>query len=117
MDIICIEQLSVFTTIGVYDWEQTVKQKLLIDIAMKVDVQSIVENNKFKYYIDYTKVSQVVIKYVESKQFVLIEQVANDVANIVLNNFSSYWVQVKIYKLNAIVQAKQVSIIIERTKK
>ncbi|STF80560.1 bifunctional dihydroneopterin aldolase/dihydroneopterin triphosphate 2'-epimerase [Escherichia coli] len=28
MDIVFIEQLSVITTIGVYDWEQTIEQKL-----------------------------------------------------------------------------------------
>ncbi|HBK2340802.1 TPA: bifunctional dihydroneopterin aldolase/7,8-dihydroneopterin epimerase, partial [Escherichia coli] len=27
MDIVFIEQLSVITTIGVYDWEQTIEQK------------------------------------------------------------------------------------------
>ncbi len=29
MDIVFIEQLSVITTIGVYDWEQTIEQKLV----------------------------------------------------------------------------------------
>lgn len=33
MDIVFIEQLSVITTIGVYDWEQTIEQKLVFDIA------------------------------------------------------------------------------------
>ena len=34
MDIVFIEQLTVFTTIGAYDWEQTIQQKLLLDIEM-----------------------------------------------------------------------------------
>ena len=34
MDIVFIEQLSVITTIGVYDWEQTIEQKLVFDIEM-----------------------------------------------------------------------------------
>ncbi len=34
MDIVFIEQLSVITTIGVYDWEQTIEQKLAFDIEM-----------------------------------------------------------------------------------
>ncbi len=32
MDIVFIEELSVITTIGVYDWEQTIQQKLVFDI-------------------------------------------------------------------------------------
>lgn len=34
MDIVFIEQLSVITTIGVYDWEQTIEQKLVFDIEL-----------------------------------------------------------------------------------
>lgn len=34
MDIVFIEQLSVITTIGVYDWEQTIEQRLVFDIEM-----------------------------------------------------------------------------------
>ena len=37
MDIVFIEQLSVITTIGVYDWEQTIEQKLVFDIEMAWD--------------------------------------------------------------------------------
>lgn len=34
MDIVFIEQLTVFTTIGVYDWEQGIQQKLVLDVEM-----------------------------------------------------------------------------------
>ena len=37
MDIVFIEQLSVITTIGVYDWEQTIEQKLVFDIEIGWD--------------------------------------------------------------------------------
>ncbi len=37
MDIVFIEQLSVITTIGVYDWEQTIEQKLVFDIEIAWD--------------------------------------------------------------------------------
>ncbi len=34
LDKVFIEQLEVITTIGVYDWEQEIKQKLILDIEM-----------------------------------------------------------------------------------
>jgi dihydroneopterin aldolase len=37
MDIVFIEELRVITTIGVYDWEQTIQQKLVLDIEMGWD--------------------------------------------------------------------------------
>ena len=37
LDKVFIEQLEVITTIGVYDWEQEIKQKLVLDIEMAHD--------------------------------------------------------------------------------
>lgn len=37
MDIVFIEELTVITTIGVYDWEQNIRQKLVFDIEMGWD--------------------------------------------------------------------------------
>ena len=33
-DLIFIEGLTVFAQIGVYDWEQQIKQKLIFDVEM-----------------------------------------------------------------------------------
>ncbi len=43
MDIVFIEQLSVITTIGVYDWEQDIEQKLVLDIEMGWDNKRVYE--------------------------------------------------------------------------
>lgn len=116
MDIIVIEQLSVFTTIGAYDWEQAIQQKLLLDIEMGWDTQRAAKSDQVKYCLDYAQVSQVVIKHIETQKFALIERVAQEVADIVLNQFASCWVRVKVCKPGAVGQAKQVGVIIERTK-
>ncbi|MFP3013702.1 MAG: dihydroneopterin aldolase [Arsenophonus sp. NC-QC1-MAG3] len=116
MDIIFIEQLSVFTTIGVYDWEQATQQKLLLDIKMGWDNQQAAKNDKVEYCLDYSQVTKVIIKHIETQKFVLIERVAQEVADIILNQFGSCWAQVKVYKPGIMTQAKQVGVIIERTK-
>ncbi|MDT9587384.1 MAG: dihydroneopterin aldolase [Candidatus Arsenophonus melophagi] len=116
MDIIFIEQLSVFTTIGVYDWEQTIQQKLLLDIEMGWNNEYVAKNDQVEYYLDYAQVSQVISQYIEKRKFFLIERVAQEVANIILNKFKSEWVRVKVSKFSAIARAKKVGVIIERTK-
>ena len=35
MDRVFIEELTVFAQIGVYDWEQQIKQKLVFDLEMQ----------------------------------------------------------------------------------
>lgn len=116
MDIIFIEQLSVFTTIGAYDWEQTIQQKLLLDIEMGWDNQRAAKSDPVKNYLDYAQISQVVIKHIETQKFALIERVAQEIADIILNQFNSCWVRVKVCKPGAVAQAKQVGVIIERRK-
>ncbi|WMY95746.1 MAG: dihydroneopterin aldolase [Arsenophonus sp.] len=116
MDIIFIKELTVFTTIGVYDWEQTIKQKLLIDIKIGYENNLFSKSDDIKYFLDYAEISQIVIKNIEKKQFKLIESVAQDVADIILNQFDIYWVCIKVTKLTAIPRAKQVGVIIQRKK-
>ncbi|MGP1924595.1 MAG: bifunctional dihydroneopterin aldolase/7,8-dihydroneopterin epimerase [Arsenophonus sp. NEOnobi-MAG3] len=116
MDIIFIEQLSVFTTVGVYDWEKFIQQKLLLDIEMGWDNQHAAKSDKVEYCLDYAQVSQVVIKHIKTQKFALIERVAEEVADMILNQFNSCWVRVKVCKPGVLVQAKQVGVIIERTK-
>ncbi|MFP3014404.1 MAG: dihydroneopterin aldolase [Arsenophonus sp.] len=116
MDIIFIKQLSVFTRIGVYEWEKTIKQKLLLDIKIKCDIQQSAKSDKVKYCLDYAKISQAIIKYIETRKFELIERVAQEVSNMILNQFNTCWVQVKVSKPEAVLHAKEVGVIIERTK-
>lgn len=48
LDKVFIEQLEVITTIGVYDWEQQIKQKLILDIEMAHDNKLRVKVMMFK---------------------------------------------------------------------
>ena len=46
MDRIFIEELVVFAQIGVYDWEQQIKQKLVFDLEMAWDCQKAAETDR-----------------------------------------------------------------------
>ncbi|WMY95092.1 MAG: dihydroneopterin aldolase [Arsenophonus sp.] len=117
MDIIFIEALTVFTTIGVYDWEQTIKQKLLIDIKIGYDHQYVNKSDAIECYLDYNEIAKIVIRYIETKKFKLIERVAEDVADILLNQFDICWVYIQVVKFSALPKAKRVGVIIQRKKK
>ncbi|AKH64197.1 MULTISPECIES: bifunctional dihydroneopterin aldolase/7,8-dihydroneopterin epimerase [Photorhabdus] len=116
MDIVFIEELAVITTIGVYDWEQTIKQKLVFDIEMGWDNKRASSSDNVEYCLDYAKVSEAIINHVENQNFALVERVAEEVADLLLNRFNSPWVRIKVSKPRAVAQARQVGIIIERKK-
>lgn len=114
MDIVFIEQLSVITTIGVYDWEQTIEQKLVLDIEMGWDNQRAAESDEVRDCLNYAEVSDAIIGYVEGGRFSLVERVAEGVAEILLNRFGSPWVRIKVSKPSAVARAANVGVIIER---
>ena len=57
MDIVFIEQLSVITTIGVYDWEQTIEQKLVFDIEMAWDNRKAAASDDVTDCLSYADIS------------------------------------------------------------
>ncbi|CAE16346.1 dihydroneopterin aldolase (DHNA) [Photorhabdus laumondii subsp. laumondii TTO1] len=116
MDIVFIEELVVVTTIGVYDWEQTIKQKLVFDIEMGWDNKRASSSDDVEYCLDYAKVSEAIINHVENQNFALVERVAEEVADLLLKRFNSPWVRIKVSKPGAVAQARQVGVIIERKK-
>lgn len=114
MDIVFIEQLSVITTIGVYDWEQTIEQKLMFDIEMAWDNQAAAKSDDVKDCLSYADIAETVISHVEGQRFALVERVAEEVAELLLSRFNSPWVRIKLSKPGAVARAVNVGVIIER---
>ena len=114
MDIVFIEQLSVITTIGVYDWEQTIEQKLVFDIEMGWDNRKSAKSDDVNDCLSYADISETVISHVEGQRFALVERVAEEVAELLLTRFNSPWVRIKLSKPGAVARAANVGVIIER---
>ncbi|HBL4906103.1 bifunctional dihydroneopterin aldolase/7,8-dihydroneopterin epimerase [Enterobacter hormaechei] len=114
MDIVFIEQLSVITTIGVYDWEQTIEQKLVFDIEMGWDNRKSAKSDDVNDCLSYADISETVIAHVEGQRFALVERVAEEVADVLLSRFNSPWVRIKLSKPGAVARAANVGVIIER---
>ncbi|MGB9095533.1 bifunctional dihydroneopterin aldolase/7,8-dihydroneopterin epimerase [Erwinia sp.] len=114
MDIVFIEQLAVITTIGVYDWEQTIQQKLVFDVEMAWDNRQAAASDDVNDCLSYADVSEAIIHHVAGGKFALVERVAEEVAALLLARFNSPWVRIKLSKPGAVAQAAQVGVIIER---
>ncbi|MFB9136017.1 bifunctional dihydroneopterin aldolase/7,8-dihydroneopterin epimerase [Vibrio olivae] len=114
MDKVFIEQLTVITTIGVYDWEQQIKQKLVLDIEMGHDNRPAGLSDNVEDALDYAKVSQTIIDHIEQGRFLLVERVAEEVAELIQTQFSVPWVKIRLTKPGAVAQASGVGVVIER---
>jgi dihydroneopterin aldolase len=114
MDIVFIRDLCVDTIIGVYDWERQIKQTLIIDVDMATDIRQAAATDDLQYALNYHAVSLRVSTYVESHHALLIESLAEEVADLIRTEFNVPWVRLQLTKPNAVLGARSVGVIIER---
>ncbi len=117
MDIIFLGGLEADTIIGIYDWERETKQTIVLDIDMAFDITKAAETDDIQYTLDYKTISDRVLSFVENSQFFLVETLIEEIAQLLLNEFNTPWVKIKLNKRGAIGANRDVGIIIERGEK
>jgi len=114
MDIVYIEGLEIETIIGIYDWERTTRQTVRLDLEMACDIAKAAASENIEQALNYKSVSKRLIEFVGASEFLLVETMAERIAEIVLTEFSVPWLRLKLGKPGAITGAKEVGVIIER---
>ena len=115
-DIIFLRELAIETTIGIYDWERRVKQTLVFDLEMAADIRKAAASDAIEDTLDYKAVSKRIHAYVSESRFNLVETLAERVAALVLSEFEVSWVKLTLNKRGAVRGARDVGIIIERSR-
>lgn len=117
MDQVFISGLEIEAVIGVYDWERTIHQRLVLDLEMAWDIRAAAAQDDLSLTLDYAAISQRVLDYVSTTQFELIETLAERIAELILNEFSVPWLRLQLNKPGAVPAAKGgVGVAIERGK-
>jgi dihydroneopterin aldolase len=114
MDIIYLRDLRIETIIGIYDWERSVKQTVILDLDMAADISKAAASDDIADTLDYKTVAKRLISFVEQSEFQLVETLAERTAEIVLNEFAVPWLKLKVNKQGAVRGARDVGVIIER---
>ena len=117
MDIIFLGGLEIETIIGIFDWERETTQKIILDIEMAFDIKKAAQSDNIEDTLDYKAVSKSVIQMVEKSSFFLVEKLAEEITQLILNDFNVSWVKLTLNKKGAIRGASDVGIIIERRRK
>ena len=110
---ISIVDLEVRFHIGVTRKERARPQRLLLTVDMSHDFSSAAADDQVTQTIDYFKVAQRILKLGEGRSWKLIEKLATDVANLVLNEFYPTSVTVRVKKF-PIPQAGHVAVSLTR---
>jgi dihydroneopterin aldolase len=109
--------LEITTIIGIYEWERETKQTIILDIEMAYDISKAAATDAIEDTLDYKTVSKRIISFVEESKYFLVEKLAEEITNVILNEFDIRWVKLTLNKKGAIRGASDVGIIIERGEK
>jgi len=114
MDKVFIDGLEIETIIGIYDWEREVKQIVRLDLEMAWDNKPAAQSEDIEKALNYKAVCDRLIEFIEGSQFLLVETMAENLADILIKEFHVPWLKLKLTKPTAIPQAQGVGVMIER---
>src|SRR3989304_792067 len=117
MDTIFISDLRLDILIGVYDWKRKVPQTVQLDLEIGIPDASRPRSDRIRETIDYAKVIERIQASLKQDRFLLVERLAEHLAQLVMTEFKAPWVKVSVSKLAVEKDVKRVGITIERGKK
>ncbi len=114
MDIVYIKELEVETIIGIFDWERERKQTVSIDLELGCDIRAAARTDSIAAALDYKAVSHRVAGFVAASRFLLVEALAEAIAELVLAEFRIPWLRLRVGKPGAVTGSKDTGVVIER---
>ena len=114
MDEIIIEGLLVRCIIGITEEERREKQDVVLDITLHTDTRPAGRSDRFEDAVDYRAIKKRVYTLVETSRCYLVEALAEQVAEVCLENPQVTEVEVTVRKPSALRFARNVGVRIRR---
>ncbi len=114
MDTIFLRGLKIDTVIGIFDWERSIRQPVVLDLEMGADISKAAASDAIDDTLDYKAVAKRLIEFVGNSEFQLVETLAEKSAQLVLNEFHVPWLRLTLNKKGAVRGAQDVGVVIER---
>ena len=97
-DRLVIQDLSASCRLGISEWEQEKPQTIWIDLELAIDASRAARRDEVGSTIDYARLVDSVKRVVEARPYRLLETVAEHVAALVLEQFETRKVMVRVRK-------------------
>jgi len=97
-DKLVIHDLVAECRLGIFEWEQKTPQNVWIDLELAIDAAKVAASDDVNATIDYGRLVTTVKQHVQRKPFRLLETMAEEVAALVLKEFLTTQVLVRVKK-------------------
>lgn len=114
MDRVLIEGLAVETVIGVYAWERSIRQRLVLDLELATDIRPAAADDDLAHTLDYAAISACIGDFAAHSAFQLVETFAERLAALLREEFTIAWLRLSVRKPGAVAEASTVGVRIER---
>ena len=116
MDTIFLKEVKVETRLGVPDWERLSPQTIILDIELAMPHSRSCQTDAIEDTIDYGVIVQRIRQTLAEHSFKLVEALAGHLCQLILDEFGTPWVRVKVSKPGILPGVHSLGVIIERSK-
>jgi len=109
-----IDGYELNASIGVFEWEKKILQKLIFDLTLYCDFSMASKTDDLEFAIDYVAVCGLINRVAVGKHYQLLESLAEDISTEILETFPVTSLEIQISKPTAVAEAKQVGVRISR---
>lgn len=116
MDKIHIEGLLICAVIGVYDWERTAPQKLLVDVTLHLSLAAAAGSDDVRDTVDYAGVCADLEAIADSSKPQLLERLAGLMCEHLLREYAIETVELKLSKPDILPKVNNVAVSLVRSR-
>jgi dihydroneopterin aldolase len=114
MDIIYLHGVKAKTLIGVYDWERVAPQVVEVDLELGIPSARACYTDALSDTIDYACVVDRLRQVLAEQHFLLLERLAEHIAQDLMREFATPWIRVSVTKLGILHEVGRVGVTVER---
>ncbi|HUH38307.1 MAG TPA: dihydroneopterin aldolase [Spongiibacteraceae bacterium] len=114
LDWVFIADLRADTLLGIDPWEREVRQTIRLDLDMGTDIRAAAASQRIEDAINYHAVAARITAFLAQADYLLLESLAEDIADLVLAEFPVRRLRLRITKPGAVGNAAGVGVMIER---
>jgi FolB domain-containing protein len=105
-----IKNIRLKTIIGIFDWERTTPQDVLINVQFEIDGSRVAKSDSIKDCVDYKTMTHGIVDKVAKSNFKTLEALSNFVLGLVLEQDGVLRAEVEVDKPGALRYSESVSV-------
>ena len=113
-DVMFIHGFRFHTQIGTHPWEQQIKQLIIADIDLTMDLSRASKSDKLEDTLDYSVLCGKINKFVEEYSFKLLEALADALVQFIFQEFKVEDITLRLTKPAALPHLQAAGVLIKR---